>query len=161
MHNNKCIFINETFQHLCQGLKVNIRIFQTMWLKWLMTGCFLCVHWNKFIIWIGMGGSGYSINSASDGLLVIWGGGLMQVNLEMHSISDFTALLHCYHHTLLLVLLFKCCHGETCVCPWLVIHCVCNSLVVWFPLCCKGPKSPALPRPDAAGEWHKAWRSLT
>ena len=34
---------------------------------------------------------------------------------------------------------------------------VCNSNVVWFPLCCKGPKSPALPRPDAAaGECHKA-----
>lgn len=41
-------------------------------------------------------------------------------------------------------------------------HIVCNSDVVWFPLCCKGQKSPALPRPDAvAGEWHKSWRSFT
>lgn len=41
-------------------------------------------------------------------------------------------------------------------------HVVCNSNVVWFPLCCKGQKSPALPRPDAAaGECHKSWRSLS
>lgn len=41
-------------------------------------------------------------------------------------------------------------------------HVVYNSYVVWFPLCCKGQKSPALSRPDiAAGEWHRSWRSLT
>lgn len=41
-------------------------------------------------------------------------------------------------------------------------HIVCNNDVVWFPLCCKGPKSPALPRPDAAaGECHTAWHSVT
>lgn len=61
---------------------------------------------------------------------------------------------------LFLVLLVACCHCRTPAAS--CDHVVYNSNVVWFPLCCKGQKSPALPRPDAAaGECHKSWRSLT
>lgn len=76
---------------------------------------------------------------------------LRQVVIQTQSISGLTALLHYYHHTHFLVLVLSL---RTHAC------CVYNSNVVWFPLCCKGPKSPALPRPDSAGgECHKAWRN--
>lgn len=36
--------------------------------------------------------------------------------------------------------------------PAPLYYVVSNSNVVWFALCCEGQKSPALPRPDTAGE---------
>lgn len=62
---------------------------------------------------------------------------LRQVDIQTHSISGFTALLHYYHHTLfLLVLLVKCC-------DLLPVTTLCIT-VMWFGFLCaaKDQKAP-------------------
>lgn len=63
----------------------------------------------------------------------------MQINIQTHSISGFTDLLHCYHHTLFLVHLVMCCNWEHLlyVTTWCII-------VMWFGFLCAAKDQKAL-----------------